>query len=250
MNLRRLLLIPCLLLVGCVTEGEPRDEPEPELGTAATLNVQLGYEYLRNGKRAEAVQKFNKAIEQDSDNAQARLGLAFVYEQAGDIPTARGHYRDAVARAATDPSILTAWGGFLCRQKEFPAAEEAFLKAARDVAYRTPDVALVSAGLCAREAGDLDRAETHLRDALKANARNGDALLGLADVSFTRGDALRTRAFVERFLADHRPTPRALLLGWRAEGKLGDVRAAQRFADRLRQEFPASAEVRQLGGVR
>lgn len=246
--MRRLLLLPVVLLVACVTEGPPRVAPDPEPVTAAALNVQLGFEYLRGGKRAEAVQKFSKALEQDPDNAQAHLGLAFVHEQAGDLRTARGHYRDAVTRAKRDPAILTAWGTFLCRQREFAAAEGAFVEAARTVTYRTPELAWTSAGVCAAQAGDQAKAEDYLREALKYNPRHGEALFQLAEISHGQGEHLRARAFLERYLADHPVTPGVLLLAWRTERALNDSAAAGRFAARLRKEFPASAEARQVGG--
>jgi type IV pilus assembly protein PilF len=248
--MRRTLLILPFLLAACVTEGPAVPAPEPELTDAATLNVQLGYEYMRLGKRADAVKKFERAVEQDSDNANARLGLALVYEQAGDFREARKHYRDAVARAPKDPAVLNAWGTFQCRQKEFAGAEESFLEAARTVTYRTPELAWTNAGVCARRAGDSAKAERYLREALRVNDKHAEALYQLADLSFERNEPLKTRAFLERHFEIAPASPPALLLAWRAERALEDQRAAQRYADRLRRDFPASDEVRQLGGGR
>jgi len=236
-----------LLLAACVTERSPgltRQESKPL--AAAELNVRLGFEYLQKGRRADAVIKFERALEQDPDNAQARYGLALVHEQVNDIKEARRWYTAAIDKAPKDPGIRNAYGTFLCRHDEYQAAEVAFLEAARNLNYRTPEFAYANAGLCARRAKDEVKAEGYLRAALESNPTYAPALFELAELKLAQGDALRSRAFLQRLREVARPDARMLLLSYRTELALGDTRSAQRFADQLKREFPGSTEAGEL----
>jgi type IV pilus assembly protein PilF len=245
MRIRVLAL--CLLLGACVTERTGVLQPEQELTSAAALNVQLGFEYLRSGKRADAVAKFERAVEQDGDNAQARYGLALVNEQVGDFKAARRFYQQAMDKAPGDAAISNAYGGFLCRRGEYEEGVKAFMVAARSLTYRTPETAHTNAGICLRKK-DPVRAEQHLRDALASNPQYPQALFELADLSLERGEPLKSRAFLQRLREEVRPDARTLLLSYRTEKKLGDERASARFADQLRREFPNSPEILELDG--
>jgi type IV pilus assembly protein PilF len=102
-----------------------------------------------------------------------------------------------------------------------------------------------NAGVCAKRV-DLERAEEYLRSALAADPGFNEALLQLADVAFTRGNYLQSRAFVERYLGAAPASPGALWLGYRVEEALGERQAAHDYGQRLQREFPASGETRLL----
>jgi type IV pilus assembly protein PilF len=102
-----------------------------------------------------------------------------------------------------------------------------------------------NAGLCAKRF-DLPRAEGYLRGALAADPNYRDALLQLADVTYSRGNYLQARAFLERYTASSRISSDALWLGYRIEKALGEGPAANRYADRLKKEFPTSVETGEL----
>ena len=115
----------------------------------------------------------------------------------------------------------------------------------RNPLYRTPEVGLTKTK--GAQAGRLE-AEEYLRQALAQRAIYPEALLQLASVSFERGSFLQARAFVQRFLDVTPPTAEVLLLGHQVEKALGDQQSAADFADRLRQGFPESAQLRALAG--
>jgi type IV pilus assembly protein PilF len=102
-----------------------------------------------------------------------------------------------------------------------------------------------NAGLCAKRF-DLARAESYLRSALATDPSFKGALLQLSDVTFSRGNYLQSRAFLERFLAAGPATPDALWLGVRVEKALGGSSASREYAERLKKEFPESVETRLL----
>lgn len=242
------LVAALALLAGCVTESSPNLTHTPASMTeAAKLNTQLGFEHMRNGRRADAVLKFERAIEQDEDHASAYLGLAMINDQVGDQKEARRRYEQASKAGVDDPFVQNAYGTWLCKTGEAKRAEEQFLAAAKNLRYQTPAVALTNAGICQRRSKNDARAEEHFRAALKADPNHGAALLELADLSLVRGDALRSRAFLQRLLELGRPDARTLLLAYRTEIALKDPRAAQRFADQLKRDFPESEQVKGLG---
>jgi type IV pilus assembly protein PilF len=243
---RALVLTLCAAFAGCVTETTGVIAPKEDMAAAAALNITLGFEYLFKNRRADAVLKFEKAIEQDPDNAQAYYGMALVHEQVADHKQARKAYETAASKAPDDAAIRNAYGTFLCRRGEHKAAQEAFMAAARNLNYRTPAVAYTNAAICAREGKDLAGAEAHLRSALSANPRHPQALYEMADLQFARGEPLRSRAFLQRLREEVRPDARTLLLSYQTEQALGDERTATRFADQLRRDFPNSPEVLKL----
>lgn len=238
-----------LLLAGCVTESSPNISHTPaSLTQAAAINVQLGYEHMQNGRRADAVLKFEKAVEQDPENASAYLGLAMINDQVGDQKEARKRYQQAIDVAPDDPVVQNAYAAWLCKMGDPKRAESNFVAAAKNLRYQTPEIALTNAGICMRR-NKLDaKAEAHFRAALKENPGYGGALAEMADLSLARNDALRSRAFVQRLLELGRPDARTLHLAYRTEVALKDPRAAQRFADQLKRDFPGSPQAKELGG--
>jgi type IV pilus assembly protein PilF len=244
--MRIAILVLAVLCGGCVTEKSGVIHPEQVPAEAAALNVQLGFEYMRTGRRADAVAKFEKAIEQDEDNPQAYFGLALINDQVGDSKQANRWYQKAEGLAPQDSTIANAYGIFLCRRGDGAAAEAKFMAAARNLNYRTPAVAYTNAGVCARKVKDPAKAEQHLRGALQADPGYGPALLELADFYLERGEALRSRAFLQRLREQGPADARTLLLSHKTEKTLGDERAAARFADELRRRFPNAPETIEL----
>lgn len=57
-------------------------------------NLQSGYKYLEEGNDEEAILAFNKIIEIDESNIEARFGLADAYEALGDYNKAENYLRE------------------------------------------------------------------------------------------------------------------------------------------------------------
>lgn len=254
MNLRIQVVLFAGLLAGCVTTTEvPLPGSEPDLDEAAKLNTQLGIDYMRKGQLDLALEKLKKALEQDPDLATAHSSIAFVYARRGDNKLAEEHYREALDENSEDPFTLNNFGVFLCGQNETEDAEEYFLKAARTKDYGTPEAAWTNAGVCLRReikpavrAQQSARAEQYFREALRLNPQFPDALAQMAQLTHEAGDYLRARAFLQRYESVARATPQSLMIGARNERQLGDMQSARAYERRLKNEFPASTETREL----
>lgn len=237
------------LLAGCVS-GSSRPPPAAaSKKEAAQYNMQLGISYLRQGDYKAAQTKLEKALAEDDKLVPAWLGLGFVLERLGDPAGAEKSYRRAVNLDGSNPDALNALAVFLCLKKSETAEAMRYFDRAIAVPLAKAEtnraMLFTNAGTCAKRE-DLARAETYLRAALAADPAYRDALLQLADVALGRGNALQSRAFLERYLAAGRATPDALWLGVRLERSLGETKAAADYGARLKQDFPESVEYRLL----
>ncbi len=240
-----LVLLSCLWLAAPLQAQERSEDPTTE---AARINVRLAMEYMKQGQLGVARQKIEKALSQNPKDVTVQLGAGLLYERLREPKRAETHFRQALRADSSSPEAQNALGAFFCRNGEWKRGQEMFLSAARNPLYRTPGVAYTNAGVCARSAGQLERAEEYLRQALATGSIYPEALIQLAGVTRERGNLLQSRAFLQRFLVVAPATAEVLLLAHQIEVGLGDTQAAAGFAERLRREFPASAQIRGIEG--
>ncbi len=219
--------------------------PDPIL-EAGKINARLAMEYLKREQLQVAREKVDKALLQNPKDVNVQLSAGLVYERLHDPRRAEKHFRQALRADTDSPEAQNAFGAFLCRNGNHARGEAMFLKAAANQLYRTPVVAYTNAGVCARSAGNPERAERYLRQALDTHMEYPETYAQLAGVLHDRGNDLQARAFIQRFLAVAPVTPDVLLLGHKIEVALKDAGAAAEFGERLRREFPDSEQVRTL----
>ena len=236
------ILAACLLALPAAAQEQAAD-PMLEAGR---INARLAMEYLKREQLLVAREKVEKALLQNPRDVTVQLAAGLVYERLLEKQRAEKHFRQALRADADSPEAQNALGAFFCRNRQHAKGEEMFLKAAQNPVYRTPEVAYTNAGVCARSAGRLERAEQYLRQALALRSDYPETYVQLAGVSHERGSYLQARAFIERYLAIAPPSPDVLLLGYQIEVAMKDPAAAAGFAERLRKEFPASAQLRAL----
>lgn len=235
-----------LLLTGCVTETVTSSGPvlpgQADSKEASRINTQLGIDYMRQGMNDLALEKLQRAIEQDSGNADAHSALALLYTRTGDNESAERYYRKALLLAPDDPGIRNSFGAWLCSHGKETESLDYFIKAAQHPSYKTPAAAYSNAGACAMRLGNLNDAETYLRKAVSIDAKFPDALAQMAILSYRQQQYLQARAFLQRYESVGRTSADMLLLGMRTEQQLGDRDAASEYARRLKQNFPEVAE--------
>lgn len=239
------LLLALLLATPALAQ---ETSPDP-LVEAARINARLAMEYMKRDQLSVARDKVERALALNPRDLTVQLAAGLVYERLQDTKRAEKHFRQALRADADSPEAQNALGAFLCRNKEFAKGEAMFLKAAENQLYRTPEVAYTNAGVCARSAQKLERAEGYLRKALSQHSNYPETYLQLAGVLHDRGNHLQARAFIERFLAAAPATPDVLLLGHQIEMALNDRAAAAVFGQRLRKEFPESVQLRVLDDI-
>jgi type IV pilus assembly protein PilF len=240
------LLASILALQGCTASSSVTASNLSSDEQAAQANYNLGAAYLNEGKPQLALEKLERALDQNPRLANAHSAIAIVYDQLGKPDDAEKHYRRATQLAPDNPAAANSYAVFLCRQNRWRDARPFFEKAVENPRYRTPAVALTNAGTCAMSAGQPERAEEYFRAALDKDKTFADALAGLLNLSYQRGDYLEARAFMQRYLDARPATAPMLWMCFNIEQKLGDAAAAKRCGERLQQDFPASEEVAEL----
>ena len=231
------------LVAAHVLAQTPALDPTQEAGR---INARLAMEYLKRDQLQVAQEKIEKALVQNPRDVNVQLSAGLVYERLRENKTAEKHFRQAVKVAPDSPEAQNALGAYFCRNKQQAKGEEMFVKAANNPLYRTPFVAYTNAGVCARSAGQLERAERYLRQALTAQVDYPETYAQLAGVLHERGNNLHARAFVERYLAVAPATADMLLLGYNIEVAMKDQSAAAGFKSRLEKEFPDSEQARRV----
>ncbi|MHB8477535.1 MAG: type IV pilus biogenesis/stability protein PilW [Steroidobacteraceae bacterium] len=212
----------------------------------ATTNMQLAIEYMKLGKLANSRDLIERALSEDPGNPDVQMTAGLVYERLNEMPKADRAYSAAYRLGKGDPNIQNAYGAFLCRTGKAAAGEKLLAEVARNLAYQTPEVALVNAGVCVQGTGDLVDAERYFSRALAVRPNLPEAMVQLGAIALERGDAAQARDLVQRYLAANPPTSEVLWLGVRAERKLGDTTAAAAYARRVQAEFPNSEQAQMM----
>lgn len=239
-NLLYIWLFSCL--VACQTAGNNNIKPTVKSNDVAQANLNLGIEYLKRGQYEDALEKLLKAKDADPQYSPTYNGLGLLFQTMGDRAQAEEYYRKALKLNPNDSSTMNNYGRLLCEQRRYTEAEETFLKAANNPLYKTPELAITNAGLCAVSEGNSISAERYFRQALELNKNIPQALLEMADISFQQEEHLAARGYFQRFEAISRHSPKSLWLGIQIERVLKDKNAVASYELLLNNQFPDSAE--------
>jgi type IV pilus assembly protein PilF len=248
LSLSALLLTP--ILTACHASPpvyQPIDRrKKPEPAEAAVANMQMALEYMRLNDLARARDRIERALNEAPSNPNVQETAGLVYERLEEKVKAQRAFSAAARLGQDDPAIQNSYAGYLCRSGKTAAGEKLFVEVARNPLYRTPEVALLNAGVCVGAAGDVVDAERYFNRALTIRPNMPEVLLELGDIALSRGDAKESLDFVERSLAVNPATPELLMLGLRADRKLGDSTGAAVFAHRVATEFPNSQQAQMI----
>ena len=236
------LVLVCYLAACAQDKGFKKASP----AVAASTNMQLAIEYLRLGEMIKSRDTIERALSQDAGSSDVQMTAGLIYERLNDMPKADRAYATGYRLGKGDPNTQNNYAGYLCRTGKAIEGEKLFLQVAASPLYRTPEVALVNAGVCSRGTGDVLDAERYFNKALAIRPNMPEALLQLGNIAFDRGDADQAREIVKRYLGVNPPTAEVLWLGFRAERKLGDTVAAAGYARRVQSEYPDSQQAQMM----
>lgn len=241
------------LLSACASQTPPKSQvPARTSSTSdsvpmerAKIHTELGVSYYQAGQLAVALEELNTAVAADKNYAPAYDGLGLVYMELKEDERAESYFKQALKVNPNASETKNNYGLFLCQRNREKEGLRLLLDALKNPLYNTPDVAYRNAGTCARKAGDLASAEMYFQRAVKLNPAQTQALLGLADVSYSRGDYPAAKGTFTRYItAVPNPGPDALWLGARIENRLGDRAAVTSYGTQLRRRFPSAPETK------
>jgi len=243
-------LLALTLLAACHPSPPVYQPPDrrrkPEPAQAAIANMDMALEYMRLNNLARARDAIEKALTEAPTNTNVQETAGLVYEKLEEKSKAQRAFTTAARLGKDDPDIQNTYAGYLCRNGKTAAGEKLFLDVARSPLYRTPEVALLNAGVCVRSAGDVLDAERYFNRALTIKPNMPEALLQLGNISLERGDSKEALDYVQRYLSVNPPIPEVLMLGIRADRKLGDSTGAAAYAQQLETQFPDSEQAQML----
>jgi len=238
------LFVLACSVAGCAGNKQQLSKPQPE--RASDINLELAIDYYRKGSLAQAKEKIDRAIDQNPRNAKAQALAGLLYDRLGEEKKADSYFERALSIDGKDPEILNNYATFLCQKKRFERGEKLALQAAADPLYKAPEMSFTNAGNCARGSGDMEGAEENYRRALAVQPRYGEALYQMADLKFRMKNYLQARAFLERYVETRRTNASSLWLGFRIERALGNTAGVKTYSQRLKSEYPQSAETKEL----
>lgn len=236
-------------LSACSSGGKKPVQAEIKT-TPAKINAELGRGYMQQGDYKLAMQKLQTALRYNPKHDKAHHYLAQLNRLLGDTEGAIKHYRLAIELSPENSQLRNNYGAYLCEQKRHKEAELNFLLAINDPLFEGKLQAYENMGLCAYEAGELDKAEQYLRKALGIHPKLPYSLIQMARINFDSGKFLRARAFLQRYEEVGPITAESLWLGVQIEYKLGDRDTMQRYATELSRNFPDTEQWRAYSGRR
>ncbi len=253
---RNALVLLLSMFLGACNSGLVRDENDPNtdnMGKAQTYSsaadtyVKLAYEYMRHGDYRTALSKAKQAVARDSNNSNAHLVLALIYETLGENGSANAAYQRSMEVGGRNPYVLNAYGSYLCKLGEYSRAALLFDKALQNPLYETPWVALANAGYCAGKAGNVSREESYLMRALERNPGHPAALFQMAELRYEQGKYSSARAYLQRYREVAKPTAQVLYLSILTERKLQNQDQERSDELLLKSDFPDSEQAQKLG---
>ncbi len=230
------MMVCATLLTACASSDNKNKEQDPE--RASEIFADLGLGYLRQGDAELALEKLERSLELNSDNAAANHYIAEAYRQLEDYENADKYFQRAIELDANNPSLLNNYGAFLCGQGRYKDAEKYFLRVANAPRYRVPQLAYENLGLCAASANHMQDAERYLRKALSLDPELAKSLYQMALITADSNRMLPARAFLERFHGIAGKTAPSLQLGVRIERALGADDVADEYQEMLEKMFP------------
>src|SRR3984893_4700106 len=215
-------------------------------GDASNYNMQLGMAYLNQGDLGVAKEKLDRAMAENPGDPNVHSAMAMLQDRLGHPDQADKEFKAALSLGPRNPDVLNNYAVYLCRSGRTDEGVKAFEEAAHNALYRTPEAAYTNAGVCLRGAKRDTQAAMSFQKALQVKPNFAEAAYQLADLDFQRGEIQDARETVDRFISSFEATPDLLLLGARISRKQGDRMAEERFARKLRLDFPTSDQARAL----
>ncbi len=239
------------VLFGCTsdppTSPGKKEQAAQDATDRARAHMELGVGYYENGQYQYAIEELNEALKARSNYVPAHNGLALVYMDLKEDKKAEEAFKKALQYEPRNPAARNNFGQFLCSRGRTEEGLGQLLEAVKNPLYETPDLAYQNAGVCARRAGDNQRAEEYFRQAVMRNPRQAQALFNLSDLNYVKKNYSQAKAYADRLIQlTDIPGPELLWLAARTARKLGDAQSVTQYGNQLRKRYPEAPETRAL----
>jgi len=166
-----------LLLViqtsGCGTTAKHRKEAE--------THYMLGVSYLRERNPTLALRELQLAEQKDDDNADIQNTLAQAYQQKHAFPEAERHYLRAIRLESDNPTYQNNLAALYLDMARWDDSIRHFRKAADNLLFASPEVALTGIGYAYFQKGVYLDAVAACKEAINFNPRYAQAHLQMGE---------------------------------------------------------------------
>ncbi|UBU48212.1 type IV pilus biogenesis/stability protein PilW [Cobetia amphilecti] len=225
-----------LTLAGCATRVETNDPyAPPDDNKASNAYVELGEAYLGRNQLQRADSAFQKALKLQSSNAEAKAGLAMIYQRQGENVLADDYFNQAIS---SDPSFTRArnnYAAFLYSRGEYVEACRQLEIAAEDLTYDNRGQLYTNLGRCQLQLGKTSEAAKSFERAVKINPRESEAWLAVARMSHDVGDNDAAQSALSRYFRLAGTDSDSLALAVDVATARGDSRLADLYSRQLEQ---------------
>ncbi len=220
---------------------------EGELRKRARLRLELASTYYAQGQFTTALDELKQAVNIDPTLPAVHEFRGLIYDAMGDAARAEASYKQALSLDESDGSVLHNYAWFLCRQRQFAAADALFERAVNLPRSVSTSKTLLARGVCQVNAGLMPEAEKTLIKAYELDPSSPATAYNLALVLYRRGELDRARFYVRRVNSvSSQMTAESLWLAVRIEHRLGNPGGRDEFAAQLRNRFPSAKETSAL----
>jgi len=170
------LLLLVFLTSGCAATAKHRKEAE--------THHMLGISYLRERNPTLALRELQLAEQKDADNADIQNTLAQAYQQKRAFPEAERHYLRAVRLDRDNPTYQNNLAALYLDMARWDDAIRHFRKAADNLLFTSPEVALTGIGYANFQKGVYLDAVAACKEALNFNPRYAQAQFHLGEAYY------------------------------------------------------------------
>jgi len=246
-----MLLFSLTVLAGCGTpsgggQAAP-DHLKSRASASAKVHTELAGMYYERAQLGIALGEIDLALQADRDYAPAYSMRGLINMELREDKEAEEDFKQSLRLDKSDSQTHNNYGWFLCQRGKEKESIPHFMAALKNPLYTTPERAWLNAGLCSQKAGNVKDAEEFLQRALLVQPGLPQALLGLAELSFTNGDyAAAKKHFTGFSERTDSLTAEQLWLAVRIERKVGDRNSEASYTMQLRKRFPDARETQLL----
>lgn len=235
-------LATLVLLAGC---GSTTTNNSDSSSSVVDTYIQLGLNYLSEGKKDQARFNLLKALEAEPRSPQANNAVALLYQSEGENALAERHFRQALSSDSSFNQARYNYARFLLAQNRADDAEDQYSTLVEDVNYRLRAQAFLGLGLAREIQGDLVGAKEAFTRSYQRDPRVTIALLELADIAVIEADFVSAKELLDQYEAQTAASARSLKLGLDLASHFNDGDAEASYSMALRNMFPESREARE-----
>ena len=236
------VILAMFFLISCAST--PSNEPKQD-----EAYVRQSIEYMRAERLDAALASISKAIQLNPKSADAYTVAGLIYNKNYQSDLAERYFKRALTIEPDHSAAQTNYASFLCKHDQPLEAEKMFISAAKNDKNNQPALAYTNAGLCVLGIPDTVKASDYFKQALKIKPRSPVPLYQLAKIQYGNYEYAKALEFLQAYENIARPTPKTLLLGAQIAEANKDAKLANQYKLALAQQFPNSAEAKQLTGT-